>query len=97
MFSISKIYSISQIFFGLISIEGLDNLKLLDNLLMARKIMLIKKSPSFWTKNVENLKNILFKILNSHLIAKLYNITDFYSNKYKIITIIFTILLIWRI
>lgn len=97
MFSISKICSISQIFFGLISIEGLDNLKLLDNLLMARKIMLIKKSPSFWTKNVENLKNILFKILNSHLIAKLYNITDFCSNKYKIITIIFTILLIWRI
>lgn len=97
MFFISKIRFISQIFFRLYSTEGLNNLKLLDNWLMIRKIMLIKKPLSFWTKNVENLKNVLFKIVNSHLIAKLYNITDFSFNKYTIITIIFRIFLIWRI
>lgn len=43
---------------------------------------------------MEILKNIFFKIVNSYLIAKLNSIIDFCLCKYKIITIIFTII-IW--
>ena len=60
----------------------------------ARRTAITKKSPSLTTTNIEYAKNILLKILNSHAITKLNDAADFCSNKYKIITIIFEVI-IW--
>ena len=59
----------------------------------ARRIAIIEESPTFMTRNVESSKNILLKIVNSQLIAKLDGAADFHPRRCKIVTIILTILI----
>lgn len=67
------------------------NIKII--LQLARKITIIKKSLFLAIKNIENLENILFKITNFYPITKLNGIIDFCSCRYKIMIIIFIIII----
>lgn len=58
-----------------------------------KKIVIIEKSLFFIIRNIENSKNIFFKIVNFYLIAKFNNVIDFYFYKYKILTIIFIVII----
>ena len=61
----------------------------------ARKITINKEFPSLTTTNVECVKNIFFKILNSHTITKLNNVAEFCFSRCKVVTIIFE-MIIWN-
>ena len=58
-----------------------------------RKIVIIKESPFFLTRNVEGSKNIFFKVLNSHPIAKFSGVVDFCPSRCKVMTMILPILI----
>lgn len=67
------------------------NIKIVLHLI--KKIAITEKPLSLIITNIKYTKNIFFKIIYSYLIAKLNDIVDFYSNKYKIVTIIFKLII----
>ena len=67
------------------------NFKIILNLV--KRIVIIKKSQFFTTTNVKCTKNILLKIFHFYAITKLNNAINFYSNEYKIVTIIFQVII----
>lgn len=62
-------------------------------LYLARKIAIIKKSPSFMTINVEYAKIIILKILNLFAITKLNGAPNFFFSECKVVMIIFEMII----
>lgn len=59
----------------------------------ARRIAITKKSLSLTTINVKYMKNIFLKIRNSHTITKLNGVANFCFSGYKVLTIIFKVIM----
>lgn len=72
-------------------VEIIFNSKII--LYLAKKILITKEFLFFTITNLKYAKNILFKIPNYYTITKLNNIINFYFNKYKIVTIIFQLII----
>lgn len=62
-------------------------------LYLAKRIIITKKFLSFIIINIKYIKIIFLKILNSYVIIKLNITINFCFNKYKVITIIFKVII----